>query len=651
WVNVTNDVGCFAIDSIYVEYYQPAFADLTNLVVSPTTCGGSTGAIRGMNISGVQPLSYQWVDDFGSPVGTTIDIFNLIVGNYTLQVSDANNCITEIGPFNIYDAGDLLIQQVDITNENCEQNDGFITVSAVNGLGEMLFYSIDNGVTYFSNMGVFTNLSSGIYVVRVRDSSDCQSVYVNNPVIIQNINAPEIIDVQVGASTVGLDNGSININASGASDTLFYSHNNGINFQINDGGFYDLAAGFYTCIVKDEVGCDTTFIVEVPEEVSIRLQAVAGDDEVCPGNSAFVPLIVSNFDDVGNFKTTLLYNKDFLTCEGFTNAHPLLNDSLEVLLFPAEGKVELNWASTAVSLPDNTSLIDLVFNAIDPGISFVEWDGSPGISFFHNSTGLNIPVDYLLGIVRIYSEVDLFIHGSTEICQGDTLNLEAIVWYSNGGATYLWTEPNGNTSNNNILTINNIHESQSGIYSIIATDTLDCNSEVLVDVIVYPSPSPAFAGQNTIITKDPLDLDAGSGFLYYLWNTGDSTQIITINNDGWYSVEIESQEGCFGEDSVFVLFEPIRIFLPNAFTPNNNGLNDEFKVLTYLENIEYFKMLIYNRWGALIFQSNDISHGWDGTFKGNLCTQGTYIYKIQYSLSSSSSGQSETKMGTVVLVR
>ncbi|NQT78532.1 MAG: hypothetical protein HQ565_12510, partial [Bacteroidetes bacterium] len=548
WVKVESDAGCFEIDSIHIGLFPAAIADTTNLEIIPTTCGGSTGVIKGIVVNGLPPLNYQWLDDMGNPISTSLDIYHLPVGNYTLEVTDNNNCISSFGPFSIIDAGDVLIESVDYTQEHCNQQDASITITAISGLGDMLFYSIDNGANYYSNLGIFTALSAGSYAVRVRDSSDCQSVYINNPVIIQNIDAPEIIDVQIGASSVGQSTGSIEITASGSSDTLFYSNDNGANFQINNGGFYNLAAGFYTCVVVDEIGCDTIFIVEVPEEVTIRLQAVAGEDEACPGNSAYVPLFVSNFNDVAYFKTTLLYNKDFLTCTGYANAHVLLEDSLQALLFPAEGKIELLWSSDAVDLPDNTPIADLVFQTIDPGISLVEWDGSAGASLFQNSTGLTIPVDYFTGNVKIYNEVTILLSSSEEICQGKSLEIEPWILSSNGDVSYLWTYPNGDTSNAESLTFNDIQENEAGIYYLIVSDTLDCNSEESVEVIVHPLPIPDFAGQDTIITEEPVVIDAGPNYVTYLWNTGESTQWITASYDGWYGVIIESQQGCMGED-------------------------------------------------------------------------------------------------------
>ncbi len=656
WVRVVNDAGCFEIDSIHLSLYPAAMADTANLEIIPTTCGGSTGVIKGLSISGLPPLSFQWLDDLGNPVSTSLDIYHLPVGNYTLEVTDSNDCISSFGPYSIVDAGDVLIESVQYSQEHCGQQDASITVNAISGLSDMLFYSIDNGASYFTNQGIFTGLASGNYAVRVQDSSGCESVYINNPLLIENMDAPEITGLQIGACAQGQSNGSIEITALGGGDTLFYSNDNGVVFQVNDGGFYNLLAGFYSCVVMDEAGCDTTFIVEVPEEITIRLQAVAGDDEVCPGNAAFVSLMVSNFNDVAYLKTTLLYNKYLLTCSGFANAHALLEDSLEALLFPAEGKIELNWSSNAVSLPDNSIMADLVFESLGQGTPLIEWDGAAGAYLFQNSTGLTIPVDYFTGNVRIYDEVSIFLSSSEEICQGESLEIEPWILSSNGDESYLWTYPNGNTSTNEILTLYNAQESQSGTYALRVTDTMDCYSDDSVSVLIHPTPIPAFAAEDTISTEEPIELDAGSGFDSYLWNTGENDQSITAEYEDWYKVMIESQYGCFGEDSVYVLFisappppEPANdhFHIPNAFTPNGDGLNDEFKLISNSDNITAFKMYIFNRWGQMVFESNDIPNGWDGKIKGEDAPAGTYVYRIKYTVGIFKFDDS----GALVLVR
>ena len=652
WVNVENDAGCFTIDSIHLSNYPPVLADTTNLEVIPTTCGGSTGAIKGISVSGVEPLSWQWVNDLGNPIAYSLAIYHLPVGTYRLEVLDSNDCTTRFGPFSIVDAGDILISSVDHTHEHCQQQDASITINAVSGLSDMLFYSIDNGATYFTNHGNFTGLSAGNYAVRVRDSSNCQDVYINNPIVIQNMDAPEITNVQIGICSSGQSNGSIEISALGGSDTLFYSNNNGLTFQINDGGFFNLLSGFYTCVVMDQVGCDTTFIVEVPEEISLRLQAVAGADEICPGNAAFVPLYVNNFINVANFKTTLLYDKNLLTCTGFANSHTLLEDSLNAMLFPAEGKVELSWNSPSVSLPDNTSMTDLVFQSLNPGLSMVDWDGSAGASLFQNSSGLTIPVDYFLDSVRIYQEVFFTLGPDLEACKGDDIEIIPMLWSSNGDVSYSWTTPSGSTSQEDTLRIYSAQQNQSGTYSLRITDTLDCFSDTVLQLLIHPDPVPDFGGQDTIVTENPIELDAGDNYVSYVWNTGETDQYITADHNDWYSVVIESALGCYGEDSVYVLFfapEPIEseLYLPNAFTPDGDGLNDEFRVLNPPDNVSSFSMFIYNRWGQMVFESKDVTKAWNGTYKTGAAPAGMYAYKIELQVS----GREFIKSGTLVLVR
>jgi len=655
WVRAVNSEGCFERDSIYISFHPAATADTNNLVISPTTCGGSVGVIRGLEISGNQQLQYQWVDDIGDSITNTIDIYHLPVGNYTLQIIDGNRCVTEFGPYLITDAGEVLIEDVVFTNEHCGQQNGSIIVTATSGLGDMLKYSITNDEPYFYNEGIFTGLSSGTYAVRVKDSTDCEDVFIYNPIVIENIEGPQVNNVQITPATIGQNNGSLNIIASGNGDTIFYSNDDSASFQINNGLFTNLFAGYYTCVVVDEFGCDTTFVIEVSEVITVNLLAVAGADEACPGNSAFVPLTVSNFNDVASFKTTLLYNKDLLSCTGFTNAHTQLEDSLEALLFPTEGKIEIYWTSSAITLPENSKIAELVFQSIDNGTSFLDWDGTAGASLFLNSTGLTIPVGYTTGNIEIYKELGFFLFGSSEVCIGDNLNITALVSSHNGDVTYLWTLPDGSTNSNQNLEISEILPNQSGEYKITVADTAYCFANDSVVVTVFPIPVPAFAVQDTIFTDNPFDLDAGSGFSHYLWNTGDTTQFVWVEADGWYSAEVESTKGCVGTDSSFVVFssppELIKMYFPNAFTPNSDGINDEFKPVTNSMDISYFSLAIYNRWGALIYQTNDISQGWNGTFNGEPCAHGAYVYKIAYSNFAPSNTSSEINMGTVMLVR
>ncbi|MFK5856330.1 MAG: gliding motility-associated C-terminal domain-containing protein, partial [Bacteroidota bacterium] len=262
---------------------------------------------------------------------------------------------------------------------------------------------------------------------------------------------------------------------------------------------------------------------------------------------------------------------------------------------------------------------------------------------------------YIIGEVKIYKDVYFSPINSVETCQGSTIYLKPNLWSSNGPVTYLWVYPDGNTTDQEYILIDSAQTYQSGTYSVTVTDTANCFLDANVDVTIYPNPLPEFAVSDTIFTDDPFDLDAGPGFSHYLWNTGDTTQYIWVDSEGWYSAEVESLEGCVGEDSSFVLFStPLsltKIYFPNAFTPNGDGQNDSFNAVTSTIDVNQFSLAIYNRWGALVYQTNDITVGWDGKYQGELCPSGAYVYKVSYNSSTILNAAPEVKMGTVMLVR
>ena len=92
-----------------------------------------------------------------------------------------------------------------------------------------------------------------------------------------------------------------------------------------------------------------------------------------------------------------------------------------------------------------------------------------------------------------------------------------------------------------------------------------------------------------------------------------------------------SNNGC--EDTIsyvvnIISCEDVFLYVPNSFTPNTDGLNDMFQVKGV--NFENFNMMIFNRWGELLYETNDPLSGWNGTFKGNDCQQDVYVYVIRY---------------------
>ena len=93
---------------------------------------------------------------------------------------------------------------------------------------------------------------------------------------------------------------------------------------------------------------------------------------------------------------------------------------------------------------------------------------------------------------------------------------------------------------------------------------------------------------------------------------------------------VKSDLGCTAStDGRFVQIDGVYLlYIPNAFTPNNDGQNDIFRPYGYDLELTEFTMAIYNRWGELLFETNNIDSGWDGSFNGKKAPNGTYVWKI-----------------------
>ena len=87
------------------------------------------------------------------------------------------------------------------------------------------------------------------------------------------------------------------------------------------------------------------------------------------------------------------------------------------------------------------------------------------------------------------------------------------------------------------------------------------------------------------------------------------------------------------------------IYIPNSFTPNGDGMNDTFGI--YGEAVKDFKMQVFNRWGQIVFETNNFNNRWDGTFEGNHVPQGSYVYRVS---ATGIAGKSSSRDGTVNII-
>lgn len=221
------------------------------------------------------------------------------------------------------------------------------------------------------------------------------------------------------------------------------------------------------------------------------------------------------------------------------------------------------------------------------------------------------------------------------ICLGS-----ALTFHPGSFASYLWQDGSRSAD----FTTDTL-----GKYWVLVTDNNNCRGADSVKILVFHDPPSNFLqDMDSICRYDQLSIIPERSFSKYLWSTGSTAPQININTAGIYSLSVKDQNGCQGYDTIRVWQKECKrgIYIPTAFTPNNDGLNDQFKVRAYGDLIQ-FKIAVYNRWGNLVFTSTNPAMGWDGTYKGKPQNTGVYIWQCQYQLAG---GLPSSEKGSMVLI-
>ena len=177
------------------------------------------------------------------------------------------------------------------------------------------------------------------------------------------------------------------------------------------------------------------------------------------------------------------------------------------------------------------------------------------------------------------------------------------------------------------------NESIAGDYVRNLKTQYGCDSVIVLHLTVNPIPNVEIVSTGNICEQGFIELEIVSDGDSFLWNNGNTETKITVSQPGTYSAiafigkckrtayyDINA-EGC-----------PCTLYVPNVFTPNNDGYNDAFKVELFCPNLHRFEIVIYNRWGMKVYQNFNSNFAWSGhATNGTLCPMGVYMYIIIYS--------------------
>lgn len=131
---------------------------------------------------------------------------------------------------------------------------------------------------------------------------------------------------------------------------------------------------------------------------------------------------------------------------------------------------------------------------------------------------------------------------------------------------------------------------------------------------------------DTTFCYDPILLEASAVFSEYNWSTGSNRPSVEVEEQGVLSLEVTDENGCKGRDSVLVVtYCPTLFFAPNIFSPNYDGVNDIFQIFPEKQVQDYY-IKVFNRWGEMVFASENVSEGWDGSLNGRTAPADMYLW-------------------------
>lgn len=228
---------------------------------------------------------------------------------------------------------------------------------------------------------------------------------------------------------------------------------------------------------------------------------------------------------------------------------------------------------------------------------------------------------------------------NSTVCAGQSVALSAT-----GGGTYSWS--NGSTTASV-----NVSPAATTTYSVTVSVGV-CSASAFATVVVNPNPVAGISGNVTVTAGNSTTLTASGGDTYS-WSSGQNDPVIVVSpvSTATYCVTVETN-GCSSESCITVYVEPIdcstvgELYLPNAFSPNEDGENDRLGVyLGNLQCIEKIHLRIYDRLGLLVFETQDPLATWDGTFKGNPLSTAVFVYFMKAELKTGKKISSKGNIG------
>jgi gliding motility-associated-like protein len=607
-VTVTDDGGCFTTETSTVAA-PPALIEVTPAVTTTPFClGGGEGTITLDIAGGVEPYNYDWSNGSTGPVFSTLT--NLIADTYTVTVIDANLCELVISGIVVSDPPAINVLFQDILPVSCfgavgTNCDGEATVLASGGLSTNYTFTWPSGETSTGGSSTAVQLCQGNQIVTVTDGF-CIAEF-NMTDFGLEIPAPPVVGIAdimtEDVSCFGDIDGTATIVPTGGDGGPY-------NIVWSNGQIGDTATGLapteYTVSITDALGCESVpFTITVGEPQPLQLEVTDTIDVSCNGDA---------------------------------------NGSIQVA--PVGGNAGL---FTYEWTPNTTNTLNTAVQ-LSPGTYSVTVTDIEGCTAT-NEALIEEPTP-------IYFE---YTQPEEPLCFGDATVFGIDSISGGGGEPYIYT-----LDGFNYQSTNQASPVLAGDYTIFITDASECEiteeltitepAEIIVDLgpDVEIQLGESYEIIPTVTPLGALDVLEWTPTTWLSCDTCFNPTAVPLD-DQIYTLTVIDSDGCFGSDDIFIDVDPNRnVFIPNAFTPNEDGHNDFFApyIGPGVESIN--SIHVFDRWGELVYFSQNFvpdgigNNGWDGRLGGKLMNTGVFVYIIEVAFSDN---ESRTYKGDVTLLR
>jgi gliding motility-associated-like protein len=645
--------------------------DTTLVVIVPVACKGESTASVDISVTGgVYPYNFLWSNIATGFTSTSEDVLNILAGSYWLDVSDASGC--------------TITRSISVSEPSSSLNTFVFDVdsSTCNGLSDgSVELQTNGGMSPYTSDWAGANpdsLLSGMYTYKVTDANGCEIldsifVYEPDPILI----IPTVIDVDCPNKSTG----SISILISGAVSSLSTIDWIGPQDPITNQPFLgsglsinNLKAGNYTCIVTNENGCVSQLDVPLSEPAADpgyeiwKQSKYSGWAVSCNGGSDGW-LKIDYIDGIYAPYSFLWDNGD-----NNDSIYGLSADTFNVVMTDALGCTK----PFRYVLDDPDSIVSFTYLRSDlNGYNVSCYDSNDGYitasalggvgdysykwykndtllsSFIQNSIYNLEAANYYLTVTDgndcSFSDtitivqpdsVYFILKTATDTCSLQKGYAEVSAFGGAMGYQYFW-------STGDLL--NYVDTLSQGTYSISINDANLCESSQSFDISNLPSPiadfslNPSYQKLAEQLENPFVFIDNSETFSQsidtWTWQLSDRGVLLSVLTDSIseYSFDavgdyvalltIQTEFNCVDTISKKLKVDNYSLWIPTAFTPNNDDKNDVFK--PKWEGVKQFRMKIYSRWGGLVFESDDIQYGWDGLDNTNNILPGVYTYYIE----------------------